>query len=168
MHDMRRVGLDFLYTARIRITGRQRIGAPKEDVFQYLKIGENWPVWHAQISSVEWTSPEPFGVGTTRTVVINNRFTAHEDFILWEENERFVFRFLQSDIPLATALAEDFRLRDQGGGTCELEWTVAGEVGGPLRLFGGVMQWINGRAINRTARALAAQFPPCPGGGRPD
>ena len=162
MHDMKKVDLDFLETAMFRIKGKQKIGAPKEEVFQYLKPAENWLKWHGQLSRVEWTSPEPFGVGTTRTVVINNRFTAHEDFILWEEDSRFVFRFLQSDIPLATALAEDFHLHDLGDGTCELEWTVAGEVSGILRVFSGLMRWINGRAIRKSARSLAEQFPPCP------
>lgn len=99
MRKMKRVELDFLETAQFRIVGTQRINAAREEVFRFLKVAENWPKWHTHISKVEWTSPEPFRRGTTRTVVIKDRYTAEEDFLLWDENNRFVFRFLRCDIP---------------------------------------------------------------------
>ena len=158
MNEMRRVELDFFENPQFKIKHVQKIHASKEEVFQFLKGAENWPKWHTSITKVIWTSEEPYEKGTTRTVVINDKYTADEDFLIWEENERFVFRFLRSDIPMATALAEDFQLRDLGDGYCELSMTVAGETKGVLRLFNWVMKLINQKGIEKSLTNLAAYF----------
>lgn len=155
---MKRVGLDFFENPQFKIEASQKIKATKEEVFQFLKGADNWLKWHISITKVVWTSPEPYRKGTTRTVEISNRFTADEDFLLWEENERFVFRFLRSDIPMAIALAEDFHLTDLGNGYCQLKMTVAGETIGILRFFNWVMRIINQRGIEKSLQNLANYF----------
>lgn len=155
---MKRVELDFLENPQFKIETTQKIKASKKEVFQFLKEADNWPKWHTSITKVIWTSPEPYKKGTTRTVEISNRFTAEEDFLLWEENERFVFRFLRSNIPMAKALAEDFQLTDLGNGYCQLKMTVAGETVGVLKLFNWVMRKINQRGIEKSLKNLADYF----------
>lgn len=59
---------------------------------------------------------------------------------------------------MAKALAEDFRVKDLGGGYCELTMTVAGETAGILRLFNWVMRLINQRGIAKSLNNLANYF----------
>ena len=33
---------------------------------------------------MEWTSPKPFGLGTTRTVTMSGDLAGYEEFIAWE------------------------------------------------------------------------------------
>lgn len=158
MKEMKRVDLSFFKNPQFKIEASQRIRATKEEVFQFLKGADNWSKWHTSITKVVWTSPEPYQEGTTRTVEINNRFTADEDFLLWEENERFVFRFLRSNIPMANALAEDFHLTDLGKEHCELKMTVVGETTGILSIFNWALQLINQRGIEKNLQNLANYF----------
>ena len=162
MRDMKLVELDFLQTAPFKIVGERKIKATKETVFQFLKIAENWPKWHTLVTKVVWTSPEPFQKGTTRTVVLNDKYTADEDFLIWEENSRFTFRFIRCDIPFAKALMEDFELIDLEDGYCQLKWTIVFEFGGLLRLLSGVLTWVlkrmNNNTIEKTMQNLADYF----------
>lgn len=158
MHEMRRVDTTFLETAPFKITGVQKIKASREEVFQFLKVGENWPKWHSGITKVIWTSPLPFEVGTTRTVEINGKYVADEEFVVWEENSRFNFIFLRSNIPMSVALMEDFWVKETADGYCELHWAVAGETRGALKMFNWLMKSIQQKGIRRDAKKLAACF----------
>ncbi|WP_264021456.1 SRPBCC family protein [Mycolicibacterium pyrenivorans] len=70
-----------------------------------------------------WTSPDPKGVGTTRTVDIGRAFVANEEFICWETNQRMAFRFTDCSRPVFRAFAEDYRIEPADGG-CRLTWSV--------------------------------------------
>jgi hypothetical protein len=158
VHDMERVDTTFLKTAPFIITGKQKIKASREEVFQFLKVAENWPKWHNGITKVIWTSALPFEKGTTRTVEINGKYIADEEFLVWEENYRFNFIFLRSNIPMAVALMEDFVLNETEDGYCELNWSVAGKTSGILKLFNGLMKRINEKGIKESAENLAEIF----------
>jgi hypothetical protein len=44
------------------------IKARPEVIFDVLEDPLSWTVWAFPIQKVEWTSPKPFGIGTTRSV----------------------------------------------------------------------------------------------------
>ena len=82
-----------------------------------------WPKWAPAIKKVTWTSPKPFGLGTTRTVDLIGGMLAEEEFIGWEPNRRMAFYFVRTSMP-ADAFAEDYVLRDLGDGRTEIAWTM--------------------------------------------
>ena len=92
---------------------------PRRVVWNALLDAKAWTQW-LPIDRAEWTSPAPFGVGTTRTVVIGSN-NVEETFIVWEEAERMAFRFDRSEFPVREGV-EDYRLIDAPGG-CEIQWT---------------------------------------------
>jgi len=79
-----------------------------------------WTEW-LDMSSAEWTSALPFGVGTTRTVKLPEH-QINEVFVAWEDDKRMAFRFDQSTLPVKAA-AEDYRILQTEQG-CELQWTL--------------------------------------------
>ena len=43
-------------------------------VFKILEDGAQWPLWYPKMKSVNWTSPDPKKVGTTRSVLLGSLF----------------------------------------------------------------------------------------------
>ena len=68
MKPCERVDLDFIARAPFRFVSTVDLAITPEQVFEVLDDAESWPQWATVITKVTWTSPEPRGVGTTRTV----------------------------------------------------------------------------------------------------
>lgn len=91
---------------------------PAEIVWNALLDGETWTRW-LPITKVEWTSPKPFGVGTTRTVWIGKE-VVDEVFFAWDEGKRMAFRFDRTTLPLKAGV-EDYQVHPTANG-CRLDW----------------------------------------------
>ena len=91
---------------------------PAEVVWNALVDGDTWTRW-LPITKVEWTSPKPFKVGTTRTVWIDKQ-VVEEVFFAWDEGRRMAFRFDSSTLPLKAAV-EDYQVHPTADG-CRLDW----------------------------------------------
>jgi len=98
---------------------RHFIPYPRSVVWNALVDAKAWTQW-LPITSVEWTSPKPYKVGTTRRVAINENIV-DETFIIWEDGSRMAFRYDRSGFPV-TAGVEDYRIVDAPGG-CEIQFT---------------------------------------------
>ncbi len=131
----RSVDIDFFQTAPIRFVNEVELAASPQRVFSTFEDAEAWPQWFKEIVKVEWTSPHPYGVGTTRTVSLNT-VTVDEYFFLWEQDQRFAFYLTSMSLPLAHALAEDYQLEDLGNNRCKFIYTVCLEPTVWLRLGG--------------------------------
>jgi ribosome-associated toxin RatA of RatAB toxin-antitoxin module len=94
-----------------------------DQLFEILEDAEAWPRWLTAITKVVWSSPDPKGVGTTRTVEIKGAFMADEEFIGWETNRRMAFRFARCSRRVFRAFAEDYRITPTDNG-CRLTWSV--------------------------------------------
>ena len=105
------------------ILNRIELEASAEKVFALFEDEQAWPRWFAEISEVTWTSARPFGVGTTRTVVLQT-LTVHEHFFLWEPGRRFAFYFTGHTRPLLQRFFEDYQLEDLEDGRCRFTWRV--------------------------------------------
>jgi hypothetical protein len=68
MKPCERVGLDFIDSAPFRFVSTVDLTITPEQLFEVLDDAESWPQWATAITKVTWTSPQPHGVGTTRTV----------------------------------------------------------------------------------------------------
>jgi hypothetical protein len=97
------------------------------DVFEDPK---SWPVWAVGIKKVEWTSPQPYGVGTTRTVTFADGTEVYERFIAWERGREMAFVLEGLTNPIFESFGERYTVRDVGGGRCHLVWTVVYAPGG--------------------------------------
>ncbi|SDW29094.1 SRPBCC family protein [Marinobacter mobilis] len=151
--------LDYLDRAPYKEVNVVDLPATPEQVFAVFKDGEAWPKWFHVIDKVTWTSPEPYGVGTTRTVHLGP-LKADEYFFNWEENRRFSFYFSATNLPFMKTLVEDYLLEAKGPNTTRFTYTVAYEPALPLKLSGPVGRAILARSFKRASRALVNYLQP--------
>ena len=123
------VGEEYLATAK-QGSAVHRYPFPPQMVWNALLDAETWTLW-LPITKVTWTSPKPWGPGTTRTVEIGEQ-KVEETFFAWEEGRRMAFRFERSTLPVSAAV-EDYRVVPVEGG-CEMRWS--GKASAPLFLGG--------------------------------
>jgi hypothetical protein len=82
---------------------------------------------------VNWTSPRPFGVGTTRDVVAPGGSTMRERYFRWDEGSTHAFYVYESKLPIFRRFAEDYVVEPDGAETL-FTWTVAIEPKNAFRL----------------------------------
>jgi uncharacterized protein YndB with AHSA1/START domain len=153
MHECQPVDTSFLDTAKNRFEAVVEIKATREQIFDAFEDAESWPKWAVPITHVEWTSPKPFDVGTTRTVTMIGNLVGEEEFIAWERGKRMAFRFNRASSTTIKAFAEDYHVEELSPGRCRLTWIMAMTPGGagqatmplvaPLMRVG--LQWMLGR-----------------------
>ena len=149
----RPVGLEFIEGAAYRFENVVELDAPPEAVFDIFADGDSWPRWFKDIKHVEWTSGEPKGVGTTRTVTLTT-MTVYERFLAWDRGRRFAFRFEGSSLPLCRAGVEDYRLEDIGSGRTRFFYGVYLEPSLIVRLAGPIARAQFGGMFRRAAEGL--------------
>ncbi|MGD9621938.1 MAG: SRPBCC family protein [Mycolicibacterium sp.] len=151
-HPCERVGLDFVDRAPYRFVSTVDLAITPEQLFEVLADATSWPHWAGVITKVTWTSPEPRGVGTTRTVDMRGGITADEEFLAWAPFTRMAFRFNESTTAAVAAFAEDYHVLPTATG-CHLTWIMAIKprgLAGRLGLFTGrpVMGWLFQRFLH--------------------
>ena len=133
-----------------------------EQLFEVLGDAESWPRWASVITKVTWTSPEPRGVGTTRTVDMRGGIVGNEEFLAWEPFTRMAFRFNECSTQAVAAFAEDYRVEVIPGG-CRLTWTMAQKPAGPARLampaVGPLLNLVLRRFLRNLRNYTDARFP---------
>ena len=125
--------MSFVDTAPFRFRNSVDLAITPEQLFEVLGDAEAWPCWAKAITKVIWTSPEPRGVGTTRTVEMRGGIVGKEEFLAWEPFTRMAFRFNECSTRAVAAFAEDYRVEVIPGG-CRLTWTMAQKPAGPSRV----------------------------------
>lgn len=128
MRELEAVDVDYPANGPHQQTFRQVMPVPVSTLFNCLADGPAWKEWLG--IDVEWTSPEPRGIGTTRTVT-SAGVKIEEYYLRWVDNERMTFRFDRTNLPVR-AFAEDYRFVAIDADTSEMYWTIAFEWGGPL------------------------------------
>lgn len=100
---------------------------PPATVWASLTSDRSMADWGLGIHSLRWTSPRPFGVGTTREVVLPGRVMAvRERFFRWEEGRRKSFCGTETNRPVVARFAEDY-LVEPGPLGARFTWTIAFE-----------------------------------------
>jgi len=153
----RAVELDFLDSAVWRFENVVELDATSGEVFDIFADGESWPKWFDAVQRVVWTSPEPKGVGTTRTVALSVtplKTTVDERFLVWDPGQRFTFRFERVGLPLFHAGIEDYRLEGLEGDRCRLTYTVCLDPTAAVRLAGPVSRPLFARMFRSGAQGL--------------
>lgn len=163
-YPCQKVELDFIDAAPVRFVSKVDLAITPEQLFEVLGDAASWPHWATVITKVVWTSPEPRGVGTTRTVTMRGNIVGDEEFIAWEPYSHMAFRFNQSNSNAISAFAEDYRVVETAEG-CHLTWVMAMKpsgLAGKLGMIVGqpVMGWLFQRFLHNLRRYTDARLTP--------
>ncbi len=131
------VGAEFLDRAPIRGTIRRAIPASAAATFASLEDPDAWPQWLDAITKVTWTSPKPYGVGTTRDIDMKLGAVS-EYFYAWEPGTHMAFYFVSGNAPMFAAFAEDYEVTATGDDTCDIVWRYGVELAGPAKVLSKV------------------------------
>ncbi|OCB58000.1 polyketide cyclase [Mycobacterium vulneris] len=161
-YQCERVELDFIDRAPFRFVSTVDLAITAEQLFEVLSDETSWPHWATVITNVEWTSPEPRGVGTTRTVTMRGHIVGDEEFLAWEPFSRMAFRFNTSTSNAISAFAEDYRVVETADG-CHLTWVMAMKPSGLAGRLGmtmgrPVMAWLFQRFLHNLRRYTAERY----------
>ena len=123
MPSLEPVDESFFERAAQRFSHTWSITQPAEVVWGEL-VGEE-PLHWCRGLSIRWTSPRPFGVGTTRAARAFGGLSGGEEyFFIWEEGRRYAFYFTRANLPVFTSLAEDYLVEPDGAGGCRFTWRI--------------------------------------------
>lgn len=106
----------------------KRYAAPPARVWESLTSDGALADWSATVSALNWLSPRPFGVGTTREVVLAPGLTkVRERYFRWEEGHRHSFAVYEANLPVFRRFGEDYVVEPDGadGEATRFTWTVA-------------------------------------------
>ena len=151
-------------TAPVTMVMRADIEAAPSDIWAALEDASAWPRWATVITHVEWTSPEPFGVGTTRTVTMRGGLVGYEEFIAWQPYRRMGFRFNEASMQGVSAFAERYTLQPLPGGGTRVVWVMAMAPTGVSKLIVPLtrfpMQLAFARMLRRFGRLVEREYAP--------
>ncbi|WP_299569041.1 SRPBCC family protein [uncultured Williamsia sp.] len=134
-HEFDKVDADWAARAPVRFESAVDIDATPETVFDVLVDADALPRWAKVVRHARWTSGEPYGVGSERTVKMVAGLTGFEKFLVWERGDRLVFRFDATSSSMLSAFLEDYRLERTPTG-CRLTWITAMAPRNPVAKLG--------------------------------
>lgn len=140
-------GIEWFAKAPVRFDNTVELPISKARLFEVFEDPDSWARWATGIGSVEWTSPKPYGPGTTRTVTFWGGVKVYEDFFVYDpEAGEMAFCFYGTTEPIWTRFGEHYRVTALGPDRCRLEWTVGYD---PTGVFGRIhwmvkpVMWFN-------------------------
>ena len=153
LHPCQKVDIDWLERAQARFSNEVDVALSPDELFGVLARADTWPRWAKVITHVEYTSPEPFGVGTTRVVTMRGGMVGDEEFLAWETGRQMAFRFNTSATKGLRAFLENYRLEPIAGGT-RLTWELGMETAGPSKLFAPISTPVTNAMFRRFLKNL--------------
>ena len=142
----------FFDIAPMRLRAKFEVPLPAARVWEEL-TSDDALHWCRILQDVTWTSPRPFGVGTTREVkALWGANLLREHYFRWEEGHRHSFYVLESSAPLFRSLAEDYLVEPISATSCRFSWTIAAEPKPAARLGGPVNRALLKTLFTDTAR----------------
>jgi hypothetical protein len=128
-HEYKKVDLSYLIKAKNKLVFERKLNGSQEEVFSLIEKSGPWE-W-AGILNMEW-SEKPFNKNTTRTATLPSG-RVDEQFLLWEQNKRHVFRIERSPIKVLDVLVEDWEVKYVTEHESLLTWTLYYEFRGWLK-----------------------------------
>jgi len=124
-YKMEHTDASFFDSAPVRFDNSVTIPVPADVLWNILEDDHSWTVWAGVINHVEWTSPKPFGLGTTRTVTMaSGLMTGWETFIAWEAGKRMGFCFTEATMDGIARFAEDWQVTANSANSCCVRWVM--------------------------------------------
>ena len=131
--------LSFPERALVRLAFSRLVPAPPERVFDVLADHDAWTRWFVDFRKASVTGDTREGLGTRRRVWVGP-MVLDERFIAWERGRRFSFTMLESNLPILSAMVEDWRLASVEGGT-RVDYAVGFDLPGWVRPLKGILLW---------------------------
>lgn len=125
-------GLDWFAEAPYSSRHPVELPVSPEVLFDTFRDPETWPRWVLGIQRVEWTSPEPYGPGTTRTVTFADGTKVYERFFDFEAPRTMGFSLYGLSQGIFESFAEHYEVVPTAAG-CTFTWSVAYTPAGHLR-----------------------------------
>ena len=161
-HQLEPVDATFFDDAPFSYRYPVELTVPPERVWESLTSDRALADWGLPLRRLEWTSPRPFGVGTSREVVLTGGLiTFKERFFRWEEGERYSFYGESVDRNLLRSLAEDYLVEKTSAGS-RFTWTIAMTPtprAKPLFTLGGPLNAQLYKAVAIRAKAYFTKHP---------
>jgi len=133
---------------------------PCDEVAAYAGDPTHAPDWYANISSVEWRTPPPVGVGSRMDFVatfLGRRLAYTYEVAELDPGRRLVMRTADGPFPMETT----YTFADAGPGATRMTLRNRGEPAGFKRVAGtvmaGAMRRANRKDLERLKRILEAQ-----------
>lgn len=123
MKTLEPTGLDYFDRAPLRVVASATLAASPQKVFAAFADPATWPRWFPLMKTATWTKGDG-GVGAEREVWLTILGGHVERIIAWDVGKRFSFTMIGTTSPLASQIAEDYRLSPSGDGT-RLDWVLA-------------------------------------------
>jgi len=139
-----------------------RLAVPPARVWESIASDRSLADWGLGVKSLTWTSPRPFGVGTTREVVLPlSTMTVHEQFFRWDEGKGYSFFVHETNRPGLRFFAENYVIEPDGSGS-RFTWTIAiaptPRAKWPMKLSSPINRFAFGQ-VARGARKYFAENP---------
>lgn len=144
--------LAFFATAPLQITASARLSASPDRVFARFADAAEWLRWWPMMTACRWTV-DTAGVGAEREVEVRLLGRFRERMIAWQPGQRFAFTMIASNSPMASQIAEDYRLAADGAGT-RLDWVLAARPRTLGKLAAPAMRVIMRQMFHRGIAAL--------------
>ncbi|MFH8370508.1 SRPBCC family protein [Streptomyces sp. NPDC018031] len=125
----------FFDKAPLRHARSVDIPFPVEETWAAL-TGDEVSSWTKGMNKLTWTSPRPFGVGTTREIDMSGNFLLRERFYRWEEGRRKTFTGVEATRPIFRHLIEDYVVEPTPQGS-RFSWRFAAELRRPWNFVQG-------------------------------
>lgn len=109
----------------MRLQASFEIERPAAAVWDEL-TAEHPLTWCRILKDVTWTSPRPFGPGTTRVArAFGGANVLKERFFLWDEGRQHSFFVEETNSPMFWRFAEDYLVEPGSSTSCRFTWTIA-------------------------------------------
>lgn len=125
-------------TASLYHTRSVEVPYTVEQTWEVL-TGDNLSHWTKGVNKLTWTSPRPFGVGTTREIEMGGGMKLRERFFRWdEERHRKSFTGTAATRGIFRHLVEDYVVEPTEHGS-RLSWRWAADLNRPWSAFKGTL-----------------------------
>jgi hypothetical protein len=115
----------FFVEAPRRFADTFEISQPASEVWAEL-VADGALSFCRSLRGARWTSPRPFGVGTTRTMpALFGALIVDEVYFRWEEGRRQSFYVERASLPLFRRFAEDYLVEETSPSSSRFTWTIA-------------------------------------------
>jgi hypothetical protein len=128
MHEYSKVSVDYLESAPQKLVFEMDLPVTPAALFSIFERSDTWQ-W-AGIEDVIWDREPPFNAETKRTIVQPSGNRLDEQFLVWEQDYRMVFRIDRGDVDMLSALIEDYTVVPVGENGCRFTWTIGYELRG--------------------------------------
>jgi hypothetical protein len=154
MYELSPAGEDLLERAKASSVTEREMAVSAEALFSALEEGKTWSAFFPVIRHVEWTSPRPFGKGTTRSVTLVGGVRLEEVFWTWEPGRSMGFAITAASNRSLKGLVETYEITPLGDQRCKLRWRMGIELNGPMRFIEPYMAASLGRTQTRLMERL--------------